>query len=167
MEPKHVEDNPMEPLVTNLDLTATLDGVQHKLEDLDWALIRPCGCAEAICLAVLGEDEVLASEQAAFVSFEPVKRKRESMIAHGYTIKLMKRPAASNLFLTKCTHESVYRARITYTRPDSSSWTNTYGPYRTLNTARGVATQKAGRYWPVGEREVKIQRATITWEDMP
>jgi hypothetical protein len=154
-----------------MDLSVTLDdGTTLPLADLDWALLKPCGCAEAICLAVIDDEEVLPTAQMAFAELEPVKRKRESMIANGYTVKLVRGPEASRLFSTKCEHESVFRAVVTSTRDDGTTWTNTYGPYASRNTAKGVATLKNrhGYHWdtPV-KREIKIQRATITWEDLP
>lgn len=93
-------------MTDELDLTVTLDGVQHKLEDLDWALLKPCGCTEAITLAVCW-DEVLANAAAAWRSFEPHKRDRERLIKRGYTVKLMPRQDAAALFYRsapKCTH---------------------------------------------------------------
>lgn len=153
-----------------MDLTVTLDdGATLPLSACDWALLKPCGCATAITLAVVADGEVLASPQAAFASLEPLKRKRDMLTANGYTIKLMRRHEASALFLTKCTHAEAFRAVVTYTRENGSQYTNTYGPYATRNTARGVATLKTRYYrrWDTTKCEIKIQRATITWQDMP
>jgi len=156
-----------------MDLTVTLDdGTTLPLAECDWALLRPCGCAEAISLAVVDDDEVLATAQMAFAGFEPTARKRESMIGNGYTVKLMRRHEASDLFLAKCVHESIFRSVVTCTGPDGSSWTNVYGPYRTRNTARGVATLKnrSRNRWGIEDpvkRETVIQRATVSWEDLP
>ena len=154
-----------------MDLTVTLDdGFTYSLDVCDWALLRPCGCAEAITMAVVNEQEVLPTAPMAFASLEPVKRKRESMTANGYTVKLMKRHDAATLFSKKCTHGSIFRAVVTSTREDGTTWTSTYGPYASRNTAKGVATLKNGRhyYWNAAvKREVKIQRATVTWEDLP
>jgi hypothetical protein len=141
------------------------------LEDHDWALLKPCGCAVAITLSVVSEEEVLATAEMAFAALEPHKRMRERLTRYGYTVRLLPRKQASALFLAKCTHELIYRAVITHKRENGPSWTNTYGPYRTLNTARGVATQKTRSRWRWGNEPdptttVAIQQGIVTWGDM-
>lgn len=89
-----------------MNFTVTLDdGRVLPLAECDWALIRPCGCPEAIMHAT-GWDTI-ADESVAWKQLYDLgpERERETLRRAGWTVKLMPIDEAVAAFMTRCTHQ--------------------------------------------------------------
>lgn len=52
-----------------------------------WVLVMPCGCIDGVCLAVLGDEILAPTAEAAWVKFTPLRRNRERERREGWVCR--------------------------------------------------------------------------------
>lgn len=93
-----------------MNFTVTLDdGRSFPLTECDWALLRPCGCPEAIMHATGAWGDVIGDESGAWKQLYDLgpERERETLRRVGWTVKLMPIDEAVAAFMAKCPHREV------------------------------------------------------------
>ncbi|KAB2347325.1 hypothetical protein [Actinomadura rudentiformis] len=93
-----------------MKLLAEIDGELVQLDDCDWVLWAPCGCAIGVVVA-----RHTPTEDAAWKEFYPTKRERESKQRKGYRMELVTharwRDEISDLMRAACSHTATASAR--------------------------------------------------------
>lgn len=87
-----------------MKLLVEIDGQAVPIEDCDWVMWAPCGCAPGVLVA-----RVAATEEDAWREFCPNKRERTHRQRDGYRLELVTherwRSEIADLMRVKCPHE--------------------------------------------------------------